>query len=347
MHTRLLRPALRASFASATLLSLGGCGGGSDSTASDLSETSRGGGAVTLKITAKNGPLLARDTLDLATSLHDLAGLNYGALTGAAVDTARRVPDVITFAYRHLRWLTTVPVPGGETLGGIVITRSFPCADGGSFTVAFDDADSNGLLTSGDGATFTFSACAAEGTVSNGRIAYSGISLTGPAAMPTGMSTNFSYAELRVLDAGIETTVDGSARYSVQVTTSEPDPLVIHATTVIPSLAYSSTDGWGYTLTNVESRTESDYGLSTYVFTTAGTISDRAFGSMAVTTQTRFDGTLGQPPERGRMSVLASDRSQVRLTVLGTSGVQVEVDANADGRFDSSAPLTWAALNAL
>jgi hypothetical protein len=240
MPRRSPHTALFATLACAALLSLTGCGGGSDSGSTDLSETAKpggGGGTGGGKITAKNAPLLARDSLDLATSLHDLAGLNYGVLTGASVDTARRIPDVLSFAYRHLSAFAGSPIPGGQALGGIVVTETFPCRGGGSFTVAFDDADSNGRLSTADGATFTFSSCASDGLVASGRIGYSRLDVSGPSGTPSGLAADFTYSRFRVLDAGIETSVEGSARYGVVVTTVAPAPLAIEARTPGPTTA--------------------------------------------------------------------------------------------------------------
>jgi len=349
MNARLSCRAVPASLACAAALVLTGCGGGSDSAGTDLSEAaSRAGGGVTGSgITARNGPVLARDSLDLATSLHDLARTNYGTLTGAALQTARRVPDVVTLASRHLEWLAGASIPDGRTLGGVVITATFPCADGGTFSVAFDDADDNDRLSSGDGAMFTFSACAADGVLVNGAIGYSGIGIRGPAGAPTELEASFTYTRLRVLEAGIEATVDGAAHYRVVVTTAAPQPLAIEAHTVIPSLTYASSDGWRYTLTDVELRTETDYGRSTYTFALAGTTVDPAVGTMTVATPARFSGALGQPPLQGIMTVRASDGSQVRLTSLAARGARIEIDANADGSFESNVTLTWPALGAL
>lgn len=350
MPACLLRPALLAPLACASLLALAGCGGDSDPPASGPSETAGPGGGGSLaggEITARNAPVLARDTLDLAISLHDLAEQNYGVLTGAAVDAARRIPDVLTFAYRHLRQFASAPLPGGEALGGVVLTSTFPCTGGGRYTVAFDDADSNNRLSTGDGATFTFESCATDGVVANGGIGYSRLKIDGPAATPTGLDADFSYTRFRVLDAGTETTVDGSARHGVVVTTAAPEPLAIDARTLVSSMTYASSDGWRYTLTEVQSRAQTDYGRSTYSFAMTGKISSPAFGTVTVDTPTPIAGSLGQSPKTGILTVHASDGSGVRLTSLGETGARIETDANADGTHESSATFTWKALNAL
>jgi hypothetical protein len=99
------------------------------------------------------------------------------------------------------------------------------------------------------------------------------------------------------------------------------------------------------TLSGYSGQLRLDEGAGTFRYAVQGTVSGSGLpGAVAITTPTAFVGTIGTFPASGAMLLRAADGSAARVTATSPAAVTLEVDANADGAFESTRTLTWAQL---
>jgi hypothetical protein len=297
---------------------------------------------VASTISEANAVAVAADAYAISSSVYGLSELSIGGLVGASVRAAPRAPDVIPFSYRQVQRLAGVPLPGADGLAGAVVTESTACPGGGSVTITVNDADDDRQLSSGDGASFRFDGCREDGLVIDGTFALGDVVISGPAASPTGIAGTFTYSNMRVTEGGFWTSLNGSARLATTVVNASP--LVLSVRIDIPSLAYGASDGSSYTLSDFRATTSADAATNGYTLSVSGTTTDATLGTLTLSTTTPFAGTIGLAPASGRMEVRATDGSNLRLTAIDATDVRIELDANGDGRHESSTSRTWASL---
>jgi len=218
--------------------------------------------------------------------------------------------------------------------------QTTPCAVSGSIT-----AD---VSADGTSATITFNACSdVAGETINGSESATGLSIAQDGSHFSGnftldlTFTATGFAPLRVV---------GSFSINETCNTMTHDCTSSFTGTSLGSQQGNQT--WFITNFTITDALVSSTQITT---TTANyTVSSTALnGSVAVITSTPLQMVAGaQHPFTGVVVATGSNNSKARVTVLGSNPtapgqVQIEVDANGDGTYESSTLYSWSALDAL
>jgi hypothetical protein len=227
------------------------------------------------------------------------------------------------------------------------------CPSGGTISIMLHDNDNNGDASVGDTVDFVFNACrdtpdeTIDGSLFGTVLAFNsdGTALTG----------DFEFKQLSAATSTHSIKVDGTVRlvYSTPSVTSSIENLDLTARgpvtgTVSTHLPYNDTvtlkDGWhevsrydgsvAPVVGNVE------YGQST--LSVSGYMSSAtAGGTFKVSTATDIV-SYGEDtyPRQGAL-LIEGEQSALRLTALSPSSVQIELDANGDGSWESKTTQDW------
>lgn len=319
-------------------LGLAGCGGGGGDAGSPAVPAPGNG----LAISSSNYAAVAQSTVSSMGYLGDTSGV----VTGAEVSSKPQLlPLAVEQAKRGLARLQS----GGAVLSGVQTSEVVPCSQGGSLTLVINDAGNNGRLDAGDGITIDAAACIEQGVKIQGRIALTVQSLTGVYD-----SNNYSATVAMTLTGFVVTTGSDTAQGdgSITVTLGSTPAGVTDIGLDVPSLALSGTEaGQAYStkLTGVHMalRNETVGGVARTSLTYTGALSSSAFGSRDVqisTPQTLLVQGSDDFPSSGQLLVTGSGGSKLRLTALSKTQVKLELDADGDGTYETSATKTWLEL---
>lgn len=116
------------------------------------------------------------------------------------------------------------------------------------------------------------------------------------------------------------------------------------------SLSYTDLTGItilsGYSITVTYSNITNNYTIAA-----TGTVSDAALnGTMSFSSSTVLAGNFNNNPDNptsGVLLVTGANNSKLRVTALDNTNVQLAVDADGDGTYETTSTTTWAAITAL
>lgn len=238
-------------------------------------------------------------------------------------------------------WLADAPT----LVTGATQTQTDACPGGGTLTVTVNDANGNNQADAGDSVSLTASNCVFEGRVFNGGLLLTINSLTGNLDIPPySASITLAFTNLSAKSSSATTTGNGSLTLSVSAQTAYDQSFSLNT----PSFAASSTYGgatYSRTLTNyTASVVLNSLSSSTEV---NGTLASSAFESKSVTIATSgaFVRSLSQAyPVSGQATATGANGGKVRLTVIDNTSVKIELDADANGSFETSVTKLWSEL---
>ncbi|MDH4052646.1 MAG: hypothetical protein OEU93_13820, partial [Rubrivivax sp.] len=228
-----------------------------------------------------------------------------------------------------------------------------PCGAGGTVSMMLDDRDGNQDASVGDVATFVFTDCrdAPDETI-NGEVA---VTVQAINADATALTADVDVNRLSAASAKWTLTLDGTLRlaYSTPSVDSPIETYDLRAVgpvtaSVSSRLSFNDTgtlaDGWHevstYDTSVAPVAGNVEYGKGT--LTVEGRFrSATAGGTVEVSTPTAFV-NYGEDayPRVGVMHV-KGQASALRLRALSADNVQIELDANGDGTYESSKTESW------
>ena len=349
MSTRLvLDRALRIAAVTTAVLATG-CGGGGD------------GGPPPppppqlIQITAVNQDAVARATV---ATFFSMTGIRALPVAPSPAPQAA-VAGVNDLALRALAKVTAPDRGAVPKLGRLTVyTDTFACTLGGSMRLDFDDRDENRLVSAGDVLTITFSQCTEDvDTMISGGLSLA-IASAAETATTLQMSGTFTYQQLTIVDAGYTSAINGAMSSAYTESIDPAGTLTVRLeSTVIGSglMAAGSTPvvtdtftydaGFRSLSTEVTPATPTPPAFSTIVLN--GTVHVSSLGgriTLVMDPMLPVRDTVGQPyPDSGQVTVLGN-ASRLRLTVMDTVRVRVELDANNDGAFEATRELLWVDL---
>lgn len=312
-----------------------GCGGG-------------GGGEVVapppelLQITTQNQTAVARAT-----------ALAFGTLDSIRDIPSSAVPPAVqtSAASGGVKHALGKALAAAQAAGAVrpqaVSAQTVPCPAGGSISITVDDRDNNGVPSRGDVLTMTFNDCreTASSLVRGGI----GVNITNY-AYPL-MSGLFTFNQLSVADETGSAAVSGAADCDY---TSSTDPsgavttrlaMTVGAAGLVGSMSAPTMQetvtydpGFGATFTDVQLPTQSGYGESVangkaHFASLGGKISLRTDAAI-------HDSWAENYPSSGRI-VVDGYRSHLRMTVMNTTTMRLELDDNDDGAIEASRDMAW------
>jgi hypothetical protein len=317
------------------------------------------GGAVTLDLTAANSDTVAHATAAGFLAFGSTAMVPLGTQGGTAAQgtSARALGATGSAAFGA--WLPPRVLGGllqamqggpGAARSGMarplatVALEPMPCSVAGTSTLRFEDGDGDGLLDVGEVFTFDFNNCQdTTSEVINGSMsgAITRINSDGTAF---GARVTLAPLTQEALDGSHSLGLDGKMLLDYRVLNDTAEEMNLTAdgpvaATVRTHLPFKD----AVTLrSGFAQGTTHDSGLGRSSSTVTGVMeSALAGGSFAVSTMTPIElydadayPRVGTVEMRGRTGIM-------NLQALSTAQVQIALDANGDGSFESSTPQTW------
>ena len=314
--------------------------GGSDSNDGDNQATVPGNpGNVQGIINASNYVAVAQAALSTTASLLGSAETALGAQTSDA-------GLLVKFSQAQLLGSLRRSSAGAQQAVGVVTTEEEQCSGGGKLVTQDNDANNNGRPDQGDSFTISAQNCVEDGNVLNGQIAVTLGNVSGNIdgdvfnVAATAVYTNFSIAS-----AGERVVTNGTLNLGIAQQGENSQDLDVRT----PSLTYAVTSA-GRTgtvaLQNYEAtlRTRPAGAQQVYTSSVNGTILNSDFASQSLTVRTTQPFVrLSSQPYADRGELLVTDRSgaKVRAVVTSATTLTIDLDANADDRYETSVNKLW------
>ena len=326
---------------SAVLTACGGGGGGSDT-----SSLTSGGTVAAVSITASNAKDVSAQAYSGADVLNSQVAGGSGLVTGVSTSTGSS--SLLNAALQQV--YLAVDNVGPSFVTGVSVTETLSCTGGGTARITINVADSE-QISKGDTISVTSSNCVEDGVKMNGRLDMVFNSITG-----TPLETSVWSASIGL------TFTDFSAEAGGLINIANGDSTLNYSQTSTTSANLSAT---GNTLkvrtvkgTSTVERTLSAYNYSSSVnasnqysyradFTLQGNLGTLGNSIFTVKTISDFKQVRGSFPTAGALTVVAPDKSSLKLTVKDGTSVQIEVDKDGNGIVDSTSTVAWTELSGL
>lgn len=336
---------LKKSLMALSVVSLVACGGGgSGGTAS--STTTNNANAPAVGITSTNQDAVAQQSVSTLFGGGSAAGsaLAFGVGTDVnaevdwkamAVNLAKSAPDL--FAQRD-----------STTAVGVSSTRSAACTNGGTVAVAVVDADNNNALSSGDSMTLTLNNCNNGTSIGNGTasITFNTVQGTQVGAVNSKFVMTQSFTNFSNQTGTKTSVINGAITFTRDMTSTYPMASVV-SQSLDTSVTYANATATA-SLQNYSDVIEDHSAFWSEVIN--GKVAGSGFGdtsprSATFATITPFTTTKGGLyPSAGQATITGANGSKLRLTVLNATQVQIELDANGDGSYETSKTVLWSSL---
>ncbi len=328
-----------------------GCGGGGSGGVSTPAAA-----APTVTITATNQGTVTRAMADgsLAfgqsqpfattggTAAQSIGSAPMALRTGVLQSLVQR-GLLAAFGSRHSASIASATQPAAAS------SSTAACSVSGSITTTVSDADNSQSLSSGDALTLTFNQCQDSGAdvVSGGMIFTIG-SVTSAAAGNVQFSGSLAFVQLSDASGTRLANIQGNVGVTAAITsTSFQLALTVGANALtvtssapgyVDTIVYEPGMQLSVTATN-GAVTQSDVTLNGSF--TASSIGGRVV--VATVLPLRQLGTDADPSS-GQVVVTGASGTHLRVTALSATSVQLELDANGDGTYESSGVFAWDAI---
>jgi hypothetical protein len=318
----------------------GGGGGGGGSSSSGSSGQASGPAAVS--ITAANATSVSSEVSGTNQLLLGSGEQINGLPTGAVVESSTKHFNLVGFSHEQIERLTTLQPQSVVVATGVAISQDIPCELGGSISYVFNDNDGSQLFSTGDSAFITFNNCIDSGAKFNGAISVSAVAVNGTIGVGSGQSINatLSFANFKAVEGSVTDTFNGNLTLAI----TRLDNVVFNANVTGTSFSIDE-NGHGVTLTNFALSFQDNKSTQAYSYKSSGTInSAKLNGTATFDTLISFEGTGNANPSKGQMKVTGANASNLQFTVIDSTNVQMDVDANGDGSFETSIKATWSEI---
>ncbi len=336
-------PSVRVSFvlSAITLALLCACGGGGDGGGGSHFT----GGSQSVTITPTNQTPVARAAVagGFAVAQTQTSGTSTAASLTTRAHAVQyaigRALDVSTGLSTGRR--TTASASAHPAANG---TATVNCAAGGSFTTSFTDKDNNSALSIGDVVTVTFNQCRDSSTESlSGTIAVSVTALTDA----DHFTATAAMQSLTVVENDLSSSINGSVTLAEANATQESDTTITVGSSGLAVATSSSSYSDSITFGNNTRIVTRDYATPAETTVTLdGTISSTALGG-GLTLATllpvlQLDNAAY--PSAGQVLVTGANKSALLMTVLNATQVQLQLDADGDGKYEATSSVAWSSL---
>jgi hypothetical protein len=316
-----------------TLALLSACGGSGDSASPPT-------GTQSVAITSTNQTSVARATVN--------GGLSLGLVQNETTNGAAVSPGSVAVAQHVLQRALSNALNQRKSIASAMAkpatgsSGTDPCGVSGTLTSTWNDVDNNSQLSAGDILTANFQHCQDTSTLAvNGLVT---ITLTGTPSAEQ-FSASASFQSVAVVYGGITYTINGAVALSeVDTSTVSSSTFTIGSpglTVAIASASYddSITFDSGFVAA-------STFLAGTSSLTVTGSFVSQSIGGRVTiaTPQALIEQPGDLEPRQGQVLVTGAGGSTLLATVLNTTQVQLQVDANGDGTIDGTTTVAWSAL---
>lgn len=226
-------------------------------------------------------------------------------------------------------------------------TETEACSEGGTVATTFDDRDNSGDASAGDVVSAVFAGCKEADLITlDGRIVVQIATVAEVGADGLDLTGSFAFDGVRADLGDTKAALSGSVAASVAL---RADSLDIAMTVGSDAVRVSATgpgldESLVYETGMAIAVTSNDAGTLSIAID-GSLVSDSLGGRITVATAApvrRFANDAY--PRSGQFNARGAAGSQVRLTVLDSTQVRLELDADGDGNFESVTPLAWSEL---
>jgi hypothetical protein len=330
-------------------LLLGACGGGGDAGGD-------GGGssalAPTAAITSGNQVSIASAVIDggvAVSGLQPLAGEDRASAQSVrAVPQVTRVGALDALVRRALSLADRRAIAGAKRPSATT-SQTEACAVSGSVGITKNDVDSTGL-SAGDSLTISFNECRDSSTgVLSGTVmvTFGNVSSTSEREE---VAATLQFRQVMFTAGDDSIGVNGSMSIAAVYTPSRENLAMTVGSGGL--VVTSSLAGETRILTydpGMRIAVERNVTLGSSALTLSGTLSATSIGgrvgvaTLAPITQPGSD----SQPATGQLQVTGASGSQLRITVLDSTRIRLEVDAAGDGVYETATIVAWAAAQPL
>jgi len=304
------------------LLMLAGCGGGgSDDPPVPLAA-----------ITTANAPAIARSVVTAAFQGDDLGTFAFAPMGVSSPKTApvyfSKVAEIqearIGALLQQAQTFALVPV-GPEVS---------PCTGGGTVTLSGNIANP-ATLGANDTITFDFASCVEGDTTTNGRFSMRVTSFSGDLASGTfSFAVTTTLTSFQVTVAGETATVNGAVSVSISASGSMLSTTVTSGSISVVDGASSSTL---HNYSSVHTLTSGSFTLDV-----SGSLTSSDFsGTVNFDTTALLQGMGDGYAFTGQVLITGANGATIKIVVLDSTYLRLEVDSNGDGVVDATLDLTW------
>jgi len=338
--------------ATSTALVIAGCGSNSNNSTAQ-------GPTPTVTLSSANVDAAARASANAAISSASMVNA-APASTGASGTPSPPVRSLQQVLFKLTRQAVidramVKSAAGSSTVprAQALITRTDPCSSG-SITSSLDDRDNSNSVSAGDVLTLTFNQCQNGTDLIDGSVSatYSVVQSQPNFASATATVT---YTQLHASSADGDFSINGSFNYSLSydgsVYQAQLSIGVNDLTASVNAATYSDTVTLhaGYTVTGTRDPNALPQGSSTPgldTLTVNGAVSAASIGgTILINTPMTFKQYDVDPyPREGQLQVRGANNGLLVLTVLSTSTVEVQLDADANGAFEVDKIVPWTDL---
>ena len=312
------------------IVACGGGGGGSGD-----------GGAAPI-ITSSNYVTVAQEALSSIQYVVTSGDILKGSTPASGLQS-RLV--IARFARSRLSQLTTWAGASPQQASAGTQTQRVPC-DSGWMDVTANDANGNGLPDAGDSFTMVMSDCRFGSDTLSGTMSLTINSVSGDLNSNVySMAASMSFANLR--SASLTTSTAGSGSLGMTVASRGPNDST--TTITLPSFTTASTTAnvtQSVTLTNLtvaEVVVPAGAGSSSSLTVNGGFSSSSINNNtLTITTASPFVQSGAENyPASGQLIFSDATNRKVRVTVLNSTSLTIEVDAGANGSYDLPVTKLW------
>lgn len=326
---------------------LAGCGGGSSPTPSTSSAVA---------ITQQNSSQVTGASYQSVQSAQDSSSAGAATFASVVVSGGHRTPSLTGFARRQIIRLEGMDYSAAADLAvSAVATLNLPCdtpsgGTAGSISVKLNDADGNNTFSTGDTVEATFTNCysATDGQTTDGGFSLTGFTITGDpqiAGTAWNATATFTFTNLSITDATGTNAVDGDFTFSG----STADGITTTGTLSGTSLAVKQSSGPTLTLQNYSITGIVNSNTTVVSVYGSGRVTDSSLNGyidFQISASTPLVASGALDPSSGAMTITGANNSSIKLTVISSTSVQLQVDENGDGTAETTVTKSWSEISA-
>jgi hypothetical protein len=319
----------RGSVLAAGLLVLAGCGGGGggDPPAPSLAA-----------ITSANAPAIAGAVMSASLEGGDLGSFaSFGPAGAPAMSSKGTLVQSKAAEIQHAHVVAVLKQAAAGVAQAPIGPETTQCTGGGSVTVSGNLVNPL-TLSPNDTILFVFASCVEDGATVSGRFAMRVTSFSGDlasGAFSFGVSVDLTSFAVTV--DGETATANGKIAIAVNATFAGTVSMTVTSSSITIGDGASSLTLSDYSVTRTI-----DTVAGTFTLDAGGTLTSTAFsGAVTFDTTAVLQGTGDSFAFAGQVVITGANGATIRVTVLDSTFVRLEVDANGDGTVDTTVDKTW------
>lgn len=291
-----------------------------------------------IAVSTSNYVAASKEVIGGASTLQNTSGITTDLFVGAEVTSTLTVTGLIK---DKLPAVLKQFSNQSSQFTGVTQSDVLPCTTSGKLDLSFTDVNGNELPDRGDSVTINATNCNENGSVIDGSMILRFESVSGDIdLLPFSTALSVAVRQLRIETAGEAVVSNGSLEISLNIPSSDRLSINVRA----PNFVSASTfNGISKVYQHINFAVNLDQIGESTTMTLNGGINVPSLGGNTVNVQTIRPVTLTNAgtPSDGELLLTTNLGGKMRLLANGTSNATVQLDATADGTFESSSTFAW------